>query len=179
MKKVYIFLFIAIAFFGMCGWRIAVLNQKYPPPKVERYRVGETAHYNGMDIDIQESYFLSEQDIDKYFSKFTSQGYQAKCLAVQARFSNNGTENVMLDLSQFRLVSGGWSNGINFNVHQQYNNPEAVYLMLELAPGEEYTTILTYSMLDSHFEPGDWESVEDRQYTLVLSLYPIKRVIEL
>ena len=51
--------------------------------------------------------------------------------------------------------------------------------LLQIEPGETCQVKLPFSMIDFHFFPDDWDHVEDRQYELVLSLYPIKRVIRL
>ena len=73
--------------------------------------------------------------------------------------------------------SKAWSNGCDFDLYSQLNNMNSIYVTL--AANEEKDIKLPYLMYDFQFKEGEWETVNERDFSLVLSVYPIKNIVRL
>ena len=59
-----------------------------------------------------------------------------------------------------------------------YTSPEGKLNMV-CKPNEEKTLLLTYSVIKKNFHEQDWVNIDQRNFDLVLSVYPEKGLIHL
>ena len=160
-------------------WRgYTAVNQKYPAPETETYSIEQPAPYEGAEITVTGSRFMSQKEAEQNFADEFSLGYDLKCIVVELTVTNPGPEEITVDLTPLALTSGAWENGINLVGFMELNTPPAA-LNAVLQAGDSLRMQLPFTMLSQHFKPDSWKDVENRDFSLEFSLYPVKRSISL
>lgn len=161
------------------GFRYVQLNRRYPPPITETYTMSQPVSYNSFQITVERSAFLADDQIQTVLAEEVEEGYEPKIIVLDVTITNKADTEHTLDLTPFVLQSGAWKNGIHMLAFLRLNDTSANQATLNpsLKPGESRSLRLPFSMLSSNFAPQKWDSVEQREYSLVLSLYPIKQTI--
>lgn len=163
----------------LAGVRIVWLNQRYPPAETATYTCGQAAPYGNFSLTVTDSRFLLEDEISSLFAQELQEGLDIKCLVLDFQVKNNGSQTEQIDIYNFILESQAWKNGINLAVFMalnQENTKASLSPMLE--PGESMTLILPFHMLSDQYRPSQWAHVEERDYLLTYSLYPVKQSIQ-
>lgn len=162
-------------------FRYITLNQKYPPPEIINYSESEPVIYDGQfEITVADNYFLDEQTVKTVFENEISLGQDVKCYLLELTIKNIGDTEKQILIYSFMLESDAWYNGVNMGAFMQLNSDTTdATLQPTLAPGEEYQAKLPFSMISEQFKPASWEEVQNRQYSLVMTLYPQKTSIQL
>jgi hypothetical protein len=162
----------------LAGVRIVRLNQRYPAAETVIYTPGQEAPYGNFSLTVTGSRFLEENEIASLFAQELQEGLDIKCLVLDFQVKNNGSQTEQIDIYNFILESQAWKNGINlaaFMVLNQENTKASLSPLLE--PGESMTMKLPFHMLSGQYRPSQWTQVEQRDYLLTYSLYPVKQSI--
>ncbi len=179
-KKTIFICALALILAGLWTFRYVTLNQKYPQPNCETYSVSQPVSLGNFEVSVSDSYFLDSETAKEVLLAEFGAGYDARCIVLDFSVTNTSDSPQSIELGVFQLQSGTWNNGVNFIAYRDINSDvNDGSLNLQIEPGETYQVKLPFSMIDDSFFPDDWNRVEERQYELVLSLYPVKRVIRL
>lgn len=163
--------------------RFVQVNTKYPAPSYRFIEPGEVeTSKSGLEYSISGTYFASPEEItalydavdpDQTMRRFVP-GEEEELLMVELTIHNPTEEEQYFGVPN-SLESGAWSNGISVPMYD-YLNPETDE---PLDSGETITVKMPFRLSYIQFTPSRWKTVRDRQYDLLLSLYPEKVVMEL
>ncbi|WP_080801321.1 hypothetical protein [Arabiibacter massiliensis] len=184
-----------IALAVLCGFRIAQVNAAYPEQHSRAFSIGEEATYAGQDssggqveygsilvraegsslVDYEGLKALVPDHIDSFIEDGTFRDMRA--LFVEIEMRNASSEVKKVYVRDFSPQSGAWTNGLYAPLYMTLNDDPST--IIELEPGEKASRTLVYLMYDGQFSGGGWERVSEREFELVLALYPDKYLIEL
>lgn len=163
-----------------CLIRYNNLNEQYQPPTYENYKQNQVVSYNSFAIKASEFEVMNEEDIQDlgpvYEDVTTIDGSSIKSIVTEVRIKNPSSQQMKLEVYPFVIESGGYSNGIDADLFHVLNKDEATMIPV-LDAGEEITLQLPFTMIESQFTDKDWDNIENREFNLVLSLYPVKKTI--
>lgn len=165
--------------------RVVQVNLRYPAAEQVRVRMPDSVSYDGITYEVVGFRFMTEEELNTYHAQTIDPSPVAnngkklyKCVLVDMKATNTTQEEKLARFTFFSLQSGIWRNAIDLQTLWNYD--EDGRLARNLAPGESVTQPLPYSFAWGQFKSDKlWEGVEDRDYELVLTLYPVKRVIEI
>lgn len=175
----------SLIFLILLLWLISVIriNLKYPNAANTVYKVNESIEYNEFEINVSKMEFLDEARTKELFADEIERFGDCRCVLVYITVKNNGSEKRRIELYPFILESDAWKNSIMMSVYQEINEEYIkegkVTLQPEIDAYGTYECILTYSIAKTNFTQEQWEGVENRKFDLVLTLYPVKRSVEL
>ncbi len=160
---------------------IVLINQKYPPPTIEEHQIGEAFSYAytpALEITVTDSHFVEEEERQKMLQQerddLNDPTLDKQYFEVFLTVTNTGSETVQPELYTCVLQSGAWINGTaSFSV---YENGEETG-SLELEPGQKKELKLMYDISSIQFTSSQWEDVKNREYRLMLNLYPIEQSV--
>lgn len=188
MKKVKIIIASVMVLFLAAGFvfRVVQVNMRYPAAQELRANQSESIDFNGIAYQVTDFRFMTDEELATYQDNMLNPNRAAsggeakeyKCALVEVKAHNTTQEEREARLTYFCLQSGTWRNGIDLMTLMNYAEKGSLYY--QLAPGESVTQVLAFSFSSQQFKNDRlWQDVENRSYELVLSLYPVKRVIEL
>ena len=100
-----------------------------------------------------------------------------KALLVGVEITNISSEIQRVHARDFTAQSGAWANGLYAPLYMALNDDASTIIALE--PGEEIRRTFVYLMYDMQFCSNDWKRVGEREFDLVLALYPDKYLVNL
>ena len=172
--------------------RYQQINQKYPPPPVETYAIGEPLSYKGVEVTVQESLIAAWPDMPALFPDTTftynpvangeaGAKEQMKLVLVTVNLKNIGEESQSVTLYTMVAKTLTWRNGLNLELFMDLNTTadHTPTIRPALAPGEEMTVILPYTAIKQQFPPGEWAAFKDLPFELQFDLYPVKKIFKL
>lgn len=164
--------------------RFVQVNIRYPAPSYRSVEPGEVEiPKSGLEYSISDAYFLPPEEITALYDAIDPNqatytryipGEQEELLMIEMTIHNPTDEEKEFGVPT-NLESKAWCNGLDVPMYV-YLNPETNE---SLASGESITVKMPFTMLYLQFKPSQWESVRDREYQLLLSLYPEKAVMKL
>lgn len=164
--------------------RFVQVNTRYPAPSYRSVEPGEVEiPKSGLEYSVSDAYFISPEEITALYDAIDPEqalytryipGEQEQLLMIEMTIYNPTNEEKEFGVPT-NLESGAWSNGLDAPMYV-YLNPEAEK---PLASGESITVKMPFTMLYLQFTPSKWKTVQEREYQLMLSLYPEKVVMEL
>lgn len=108
---------------------------------------------------------------------------EAECIMVTVNIKNMSEEKQRVTLDRFALTSQAWTNCAMpdkyMAVNKKWNSEQYQSGPIYIESGEEQTLILPFLLVKKGFRQKQWEHVKERNYELVLSLYPVKKQIKL
>lgn len=161
------------------GCRYCQLNRQYPPPEIETYAHLQPVKYNDIELVLNHSAFLQEEEIKTVLIEELEEGFTPKMIVLDVTVTNTAETEQTMDFTPFILESGAWKNAVHMMAFLRLNDgaKTAPTMTPILQPGESLTLRLPFLMMPSQFSERKWDAVEERSYELVLSLYPKKRSI--
>ena len=156
------------------------INHKYPQYKSVLYEKSSTVSYNGFKINVTGAKILNDSEIKKwnhsFYDSIKIDGQTMETVIVNIQIKNTTSSKAVYDVSSICLESNYWSNGIVLNGFLALNSSNDSMRPV-LNPREVLSLQLPYTMIPTQFKKVDWSEVKHRQFNLVLSFYPIKRVV--
>ena len=172
---------VLITVWGILVYRV---NQKIPQVQTEVTEAHEWFQWKNdvrlrtegvrfmEDAEIRSLYPLEQNEMEPF------PGIMLKLMWVTISFKNDGNETADIDILDIGASTSGWSNIPDFDFYYKIGNPEREH-HFELAPKEEITMELPYLFAEPNFRNGQWEKIEEKEYSLVVALYPVKRMIKI
>lgn len=173
-----------IVFLILSLWLFFVIriNLKYPVGKTQVYELNEKVEYDGFEICVTKMAFLDKEKTSELLADEIEQFGDCRCALIYVSVKNNQKEEREIELYPFTLESDAWKNSVIMSAYQEINEEYVTEGRVTLRPvieaGGSYECVLTYCIAKVNFTEKQWKSVENRNYNLVLSLYPVKKSIK-
>lgn len=166
----YIFMFVSV-------------NSKFPQNTKEIYQMGQEFEYQNTKIKINNAKFIEGEDlqkdkglldlVNKYYEK---QNDNIKLIVLDMEIKNIADKDNSISLIPFHLESNDFS--------LQADLPFVMYLnecgmQLDLKKGESKILKFPVPLSKNFFRKSKWNNVKNRDYDLVYSLYPVKKMIKI
>lgn len=167
------------------GIRYITLNKQYPNPKILQAHEGEKLTADGLSFCLQKTELLDGKELGKLVPDIMiaadKEGKELPDDRVRAalfyvHIKNSSDKNMRLDFSGIGAESGAWGNGLDAELFMALNQGISVQGE-QIKKKEEKDIILSFSMIDTMFKKHDWENIDKRVFSAVLSLYPEKLVL--
>lgn len=157
------------------------INHRYPKPAIETYNIGDCFYFQGVSMQVLNLKRLNDTDLKRFgalYDKDLYFGEELYCIVPEIRIKNDTSTPKKIDTTILTAESGAWCNGISLSLFTVLNKKDDT-LYPTLQPKESITIKLPYTMNVSQFGKHNWKTVASRQYSLVFSLYPVKKTIRL
>lgn len=163
---------------GLFVWRVVEVNLKYPAPVLKSCEKGETLNYlDTFEITVMDTEFLSDEQAQELFDVENAFGdVEQKYLVTTLHVKNISDEPQRFPVYELTFQSGAFFNGGMYQFLESLNGWVDVP---EQQPDEELTIKLPLNIPKTRFRDSQWETVTQRQYEIVLRLYPEKYVLKL
>lgn len=162
-------------------WRIISLNQAFSMWAEETvYEVGEAAVFHDFEMTVSDFEVLTEEQFkEKFYKKFgvtdedfQTLSYKRKMLVFQLTAQNISQETKHLEW--FNVQSGTFSN-LADPAYFQVTDKNVSELNSEFLPGEKKSGYVVAAYPESMTtSKQEWDTLDQKKYELVLTLYPKK-----
>lgn len=165
---------ILVLTYSVCFYRV---NKKYPQTKTRIYTANEPVRENGIEYTVLGSRFYTNKEL-RSLPHFPKESYEngEKLITVEVKVKNVSDKPIEMEGDLLRMESVAWGNGVDMGARQYFNEADDVGYF-EIQPGEERQYVLPYTMIKEMFHKGEWKKAEDREYYLVISVYPERKII--
>lgn len=176
---------IAVIILAAVAYMSAVIyvNQKYPKAELEEKQLGETLIMDGIEITATNVEFMNQESFSEIYAYEKETFKEAECIMVTVTIKNTSEERQRITLDSFALTSGAWTNSVGADkymaVNEKFNSEQYKSGPIYIEAGCERKIILPFLLVKDNFTKKQWEHVKERNYELVLSLYPKKQQIKL
>lgn len=159
------------------------INLKYPKAQLEEKQLGEAMTADDFEITATDVSFMSQEDFSDIYAFEKEIFKEAECIMVTVNIKNMSEEKQRVTLDRFALTSQAWTNCAMpdkyMAVNKKWNSEQYQSGPIYIESGEERTLILPFLLVKKGFRQKQWEHVKERNYELVLALYPVKKQIKL
>ncbi len=183
-RKTYILILLCVLLSVIVA-KIYLLNKKYPNPIEEPYIIGETitdeifsVTLNRMEIiDGNELAKRCPEEIVGYHSDGTPyQGNEIRVLLAEISVEKLKNVTDTFDFSVFMCESNAFGNGVNPSIFMKLN-PGVSIQREQINYKEARKVTLPFTMIQEQFRyKKQWERIEEREFFVVYSLYPVKKM---
>ena len=149
---------------------------------VEEKQLGEAMTADDFEITAIDVSFMSQEDFSDIYAFEKEMFKEAECIMVTVNIKNMSEEKQRVTLEGFTLTSQAWTTCTAdkyMAVNEKWNSEQYQSGSIYIESGEERTLILPFLLVKKGFRQKQWEHVKERNYELVLSLYPVKKQIKL
>ncbi len=181
MRKIYKIMIMVLVLLlgGAAVARIVQLNNKYPPATLEKYQLNEKLDYAGVEFMVTDFQLVNEEDIPAITPIDGDESLgEKKYMIITAKISNQSNKIKEVDLTPIKLESVAFTNAIDMGALIQMSSGKPT-LHPTLYPNEEIEMQLPFAMSEVMFTEEDWKNINERDFQVVFSLYPVKKVVEL
>ena len=156
--------------------RVVQLNLAWPAPPLEVYALGETVEgpYT-TEYVVHSARFMSQEEAEQYYVERND--WEHLYLVVDVSITNTGEQELKEYMNFTQPRSNGWTNGFCPHLFQGMYDQEGAYPVL--GPGETVRREFAFDLSDGMFKDSQWPHVTERPYQLVITSYPVLRVVEL
>lgn len=151
------------------------INRKIPPAVLNEARIGEQLEFqDGVMISVVSYRFLSDQEQEQLVAKMDREPMVGfKILEVKLTIENTTAENKKIIMTDLYVEGIGMGNGISKGIIDVSGDCYSS-LQQELQPGESRQICFPYDILKNEIFEREWERIEEREFWLVFSSYPVK-----
>lgn len=156
------------------------VNAEYPRAVIKEAAPGETLEYQeGVLISADKIEILSEEETNKILDAADIEPIaDSRIFNFTVTLTNTTQETQELSMTDLNLITSGMANGIAKSI---IDSSDDFYGQLTqvLSPGE--TKQVTYPSLMSSlwFAKKDWKQIEEQEFWLSFSEYPVKTILRL
>jgi hypothetical protein len=159
------------------------INLKYPKAQLEEKQLGEAMTADDFEITATDVSFMSQEDFSDIYAFEKEMFKEAECIMVTVNIKNMSEEKQRVTLEGFTLTSQAWTTCTApdkyMAVNAKWNSEQYQSGPIYIESGEERKLILPFLLVKNGFTQKQWGHVKERNYELVLSLYPVKKQIKL
>lgn len=152
------------------------MNKRIPQAVVEEAKIGEQLEFqDGVMISVDSYRFLPDEEQERLIEKMDREPMVGfKMLEVKLSIKNTTAESKKIIMTDLYVEGTGMGNGISKGIidisGERYSS-----LLQELQPGESKQICFPYNILKSEVFKSEWEKIEEREFWLVFSSYPVKK----
>lgn len=183
-KKLFWLFPLMAAVFVIIAWAVCFLhvNQAYPQAELIRAGLNEPLQYGPYTVTVNQAYM--EDTIALYEENGLSVGDKMLpevMLVCTVTINLNDVDlanpaQANLKISHIAATSGAWSNMVDMGELYMVLN-EGTVMLDQLQEGEQQTYILPFGIWLDGFSSNSLEHLDERPFTLQLSIYPQKREV--
>jgi len=179
--RIIVILFAVIAFMAAYIFMFCSVNAAFPQNKRVIYSFGETFTAQGAEFKITNAVLLSKSEIEKD-KELTgilerNSGFSSvpdlNLALIDITAVNPGQEELDIDLTSFHLESGAFSLQFYYPLVLYFNDGG---MYISLSKYEEKKLKMPVPVAGVHFLDYNYKKVKNRDYFLVYSLYPEKKM---
>lgn len=184
-SKKRVFLILLIVLVGAFCWSYFTVNAEFPPSKKIIHPFGEKISYKNTEFQVKGteildySQFSQNKELIRALQGPNPEGedvQNTKIVLITAEFYNPTDSPLKLDLASFWLEAGNFSSQCDYPLMFYYNQ---IGMTLELDKKEKRILKLPVPLKRVFFTGSDWKTAQDREFSLVYTLYPEKNIIEI
>lgn len=173
--------FIALIGLGLFFYLFYLVNQKYPEPKLEEVKINKSVKYShnpDFELEVIDFSILNQQELEKLyapiFEEIRVENQKMAGFLVKIRVKNNSLQASSIEVQEFMIQSGAFSNGSDL-YQSMFLNTKVNKGPYE--PKEERVLILPFTVSENLLSNIHWKNIEQLKYKLVTSLYPVEQSI--
>lgn len=169
---------IAVAVVLLAALTAGVLqvNSRYPNPRVVQTAGDETMDRDDVLVTVTAAGFLSRERSHALWEMEQQVYGDVRGYAVTVQIVNNSTQPVHLSLGDFVLSTDTFAQSVDLQMFLEWNEAD-IKGKFQMQPGASFTCTLPYMIPKVSYRDKQWLRLEEQQFKLILSLYPIKREI--
>ncbi len=177
-----LFLCILIACLAVLSvFQIIRVNTRFPQTSIISTKLGEYLEFDNLNLKATSYEMIPYKSISnnnelKSLVNQIDDG-EVNLIKTSIMIENNTNDTIEFPLYDVILQSNSWANAINLDTFKYFNNNSS--LLIKIMPSESIELILPYLIHQIQFSNEDWRGVQKRNFQLVFSLYPQKKLIEL
>ena len=193
MKKWrYLFIVLGIFLLLFLGQkRYREINQRIQSPEALYFAMGEEVEMEkdilmnytmeGYSITVTDAEILTYSEfLDKHRLEDVYSHVPEKVYEVEVVLRNrNADADTGINLSEFYVQKGAICASLDMNLYSQANPDLEGVFMLALRPESEIILRLPFALYQDSFKARTWKDLENQELGLVVTLYPVKKVISL
>ncbi len=174
MKKGKIKIKMGIIFILALGYVFGAykINTQFKQVKLEEISFG-TEHevISGVQMKVNGFSRMDKEELYRNYGYKMDYDGEIKAFFVPVTYSNESEKAQMVATYNNNIERVGYSNGIDPLL---YNMCNTCGLEFELEKGEKKNIILTYILLDFQFTDKKWNKINEEDFVITTSRYPIK-----
>lgn len=178
-EKLKIIIFISLGFGCLlCGifiYKVIKVNREYPQAPSKYITFGDTYDMEpDISVTVNKTTWMTNQEYVKEFGEDVDikKEQDARIVYTDITLKNNSQEEKPVDFYKFYIEKTGYYNGLALDIFLNLPNTEKA--SVKLKAGEECQTTLVYVLYDYQFPKEVWENIENENFYLVNSRYPIR-----
>lgn len=149
------------------------INSKFPAQKAERYAMEEWVEYEkDIQIRVDKAEMLTSKESKEQREGLIAGETDARCVEITLTVKNDSNEEKTVDMSMYLQWPGG-AQGADI-MRGGYSSGQETFLA-----GETRQLVYVFDLLDIFYKKSTWENIEQLDYELLYSVYPIERTVEL
>lgn len=178
-KKIILWVAVGIVLVGT-AFGYHKVNAEYPRAVTKEASLGETLEYQeGVLISVDKAELLSEEETKQILDDVEIDPIaDSRILNITVTLNNTTQEKQELFMTDLNLITSGMANGIAKDISDSYSDSYG-RLKQVLSPGEIRRVTYPYEVLSLWFTKKDWKQIEEREFWLSLSEYPVKTILRL
>lgn len=158
-------------------------NFTFPKPDKEYFLMGEWVAAQGAEICVNNcviwdyNSIVNNKELKSKIEMYVSSDTEnVKLFIVESEMVNKTKDTLIIDLTSIHLESNEFSLAVFFPLFQFFNESS---MNVELKPGETKKLIMPIPVNKISFSEKKWNSIEERDFYLVTSLFPTKTMIKI
>ena len=145
--------------------RVKVAKEDIIPFGTER-EVG-----NGLSMRVDGYESMTKEEAEKRYAYDMGVTEEAKIILVKVKYLNKTNESRSVDTRPNSIEKTGYSTATEMEFYHICNS---LGLEFELKGGKEKEIILPYILFKFQFKQSEWEKIEDKEFYISNSRYPVK-----
>lgn len=180
---------VAVMLTVLSAIRIYQLNTAYPNPYIAEHSANEIIEGGNISISVVKSKLADGSYINSIFPDYIDRtqnddgtkvtNEQIRVLLIYTKLINSTNEEQRMSIVQMYAESLVWSNGIDAGLYPLLNPNSNNPMEVVIPANKEVDVIMPYSMYNFQFNETDWKNVDNRNFNLTLSSYPVKHIVKL
>ena len=126
---------------------------------------------NNVNMKINGYTVLSKEEAKEKYNYDLEMDEEVKIILVNVTYFNKTNKSKTVDTRPNSIEKTGYSTATEMEFYHICNS---LGLEFELKGGEEKEIILPYILFQFQFKPNEWEKIEDKEFYISDSRYPVK-----
>lgn len=183
--KIYLSIIMVVVFIVLSCFRYQYINTKYPNPTIKEHFIDEPFVYQEVELLFEDfnifgyDEFLVEYNLNPERMDMVIPGAEQKNAIFTLHIKNPSNTKKKISTAELMLLqTSGWTSYTDLMDSFRLLNDNRSHLV-ELDPGEEDTLKFSYCLYDKSFSKKDFANIERQDFSVVLSIYPVKTIVRL
>lgn len=173
--------FIVVCLAVMSVFQIIRVNTQFPQTSIICANIGESLQLDQLHVKATSFEMVPYKSIsnDCSLKSLVDQIEDGEVNLIKASIVIENDTDLSVEFPLYDVIfqSIDWANAINLDTFKYFNDNRS--LLVEMKPKESLKLILPCLIHQIQFSDKDWKEVQERNFQLVFSLYPQKRIIAL